>query len=463
MTPTNYFFIPIVLSLFIFQFVYSQENIAFPGAEGFGRFAKGARGVDQPQVYFVTNLSDEGKGSLRDAVSQPGRFVIFKVSGIIKLESKLKVAPFTTIAGQTAPGDGVTIYGRTLSFTGSNNTIARYLRVRLGINGGASKNEDASGISNGKNIILDHMSITWGLDEVFSISWDKKGEEPSDITLQNSIIGQGLHAYNHSAGGLIQSGGKISILKSLYHSNKTRNPKVKGINEFVNNVVYNFGNKNTINPEHSISADAYILGGESAAISNVLILNNYFIGGPSTPQTKVTPFSRGNQNFNLFQKGNYYDNNQNGKLDGVMIEANNFWYPGIPNQNFKNAQYFATYPSVTSNMSALSAFDYIVDNVGAVFPKRDAIDDSMIEELKSKGLSGRNVHNETDFFNMDLTQVDGKQTHVEKDTDNDGIPDEWEEKLNLNKNDRSDALQFSSHSDWKGYLNIEVYLNAIVK
>src|SRR5690606_28637225 len=101
----------------------------------------------------------------------------------------------------------------------------------------------------------------------------------------------------------------VSILKSLYISNKTRNPKVKGISEVVNNVVYNFGNANKTQDEHNLSADAYILGGGSEMVSNAIILNNYFIGGPATPTNKHTPFSRGNENFNLFQAGNYYDNN----------------------------------------------------------------------------------------------------------------------------------------------------------
>lgn len=153
----------------------AQSLLSFPGAEGFGRFAKGARGYGEPRVYAVTTLADDGPGSFRDAVSQPGRFVIFKVAGVIRLKSNITVAPYTTIAGHTAPGDGIVLYGRKVSFTGADETIARFLRIRLGTNGGAGKNDDASGIANGKNIILDHLSFSWGLDEVFSVSWDKKG------------------------------------------------------------------------------------------------------------------------------------------------------------------------------------------------------------------------------------------------------------------------------------------------
>src|SRR5690606_13558332 len=184
-----------------------------------------------------------GPGAFRDAVSRPGRFVIFATSGIITLKSNVNIAPHTTIAGQTAPGTGIVLYGRKVSFTGASNSIIRHIRIRLGANAGATKNDDASGIANGKALIFDHVSFSWGQDEVFSINWDKHGFEPDSITLQNCIIGQGLHVHNHSAGGLIQTmNGHVSIIKSLYISNKTRNPKVKGYNEFVNNVVYNWGN-----------------------------------------------------------------------------------------------------------------------------------------------------------------------------------------------------------------------------
>lgn len=452
----------IILLFFVFSYASNaQEVLSFPGAEGYGRFAHGARGHASPSVYFVTNLNDSGPGSFRDAVSQPGRFVIFKVSGIIELKDRIAIAANTTIAGHTAPGDGVVLYGRGVSFSGSSHTISRFLRIRAGVNKGAGKNEDASGISNGSNIMLDHMSFTWGLDEVFSINWDNKGLEPDNITIQNSVIGQGLHRHNHSAGGLIQTGGKISILKSLYHSNKTRNPKVKGVNEFVNNVVYNFGNANTTYSDHGISADAYILGGESAGESNVIILNNYFVGGPSTPKTKATPFSRGNGNFNLYQAGNYYDNNQNGSLDGELIEQNSTWYPGIEAVNFKTAADYSTYPTINPSLSAQDAYQYIIDNVGATLPKRDQVDGFLVTELESKGTQGFYAYRESDLplANGGVGTFDGAPLPV--DTDGDGIPDEWEVRLGLDKDDASDALKPSSDPAHTGYLNIEVYINLL--
>lgn len=439
----------------------NDKLLAFPGAEGFGRFAEGARGYSNPSVFIVNNLNDSGAGSFREAVSKPGRFVLFNVSGIIHLESPITVAPYTTIAGHTAPGTGVVLYGRKVSFSSSNETISRFLRIRLGDLSGASRNEDASGIANGENIILDHMSFSWGLDEVFSINWDNKRIEPNNITLQNCIIGQGLHAYNHSAGGLMETSGRVSILKSLYISNKTRNPKVKGQSEFVNNVVYNFGNANRTKMEHKISADGYILGGGTQLVSHALILNNYFIGGPATPKTKHSPFSRGNENFNIYQAGNYYDNNQNGVLDGDLIAGNDTWYPGLQGENFRTQQDFKNYPSVSPSMDAQGSFEYILQNVGAVLPKRDEVDELLVRELDSKGIKGSYIIQENDLPLPNNGLGEFPEVVPSKDSDGDGIPDVWEEKLGLDKNNPSDALLPSKDDEFKGYLNIEVYLHLL--
>jgi len=160
------------------------EVLAFPGAEGYGRNAVGGR---HGEVYHVTTLADSGKGSLRDAVSKPGRIVVFDVAGIIRLKEALVFSKNLTIAAQTAPGDGVVLYGNRVSFTGASNLICRHLRIRMGTNGPDGK--DAAGIANGENMIFDHLSVTWGRDENFSINWDSKGTLPRNITIQNSILG----------------------------------------------------------------------------------------------------------------------------------------------------------------------------------------------------------------------------------------------------------------------------------
>ena len=360
-----------------------SQTLAFPGALGFGRHAKGARAAATREVYIVTNLNDSGTGSFRDAVSKQGRVVVFAVGGIVNLLSDIVVAANTTIAGQTAPGEGIVFFNKRITFSGANDVICRYLRVRLGSTSNSGK--DASGLANGANMIFDHMSFTWGMDEVFSINWDGKGNSPDNITVQNSIIGQGLHRENHSAGGLIQTpdGGKVSLLQNLYISNKTRNPKVKGVNEFVNNVVYDWGNGNRLgdNLNYGWQGDAYIMGG-SSGVSEVNIINNYFVGGPLTPPSKTTPFSRGTGTFNVYGAGNYFDNNKNGVLDGSEVPFDSIGYPGISGEAFK-AQPF-NYPAAAPAMSAGQAYEYIIENVGANYPRRDQVDALMVAEVASR-------------------------------------------------------------------------------
>ena len=253
---------------------------AFPGAEGFGRFATGGRGG---AVYHVTNLADRGPGSFRDAVSQPDRTVVFDLGGVIHITNRVSVSPNITLAGQTAPGEGIVIYGNGVSFSGANHCITRHLRFRMGVHGDAGK--DALGIANGHDLIFDHVSVSWGRDETFSISGPV-----TNVTIQDCLIAQGLQP--HSAGGLIQTGGGVSILRTLYVDNHTRNPKVKGVNQFVNNVVYNWG-----------GGGGYILG-DSEGDSHANVINNYFITGPSTT---AAAFSRGNLNFHIFATNNFLD------------------------------------------------------------------------------------------------------------------------------------------------------------
>ena len=437
----------------------NAQTLAFPEANGFGRYTTGARGSANPQIYLVTNLNDSGAGSFRDAVSQEGRFVIFRVGGIINTLTPIVIAKNTTIAGQTATGEGIVLLGQKVSFTGASNTIARYVRIRFGA---TTQGQDASGIANGANMIFDHMDFTWGTDEVFSINWDSKGTSPDNITLQNCIIGQGLHRHNHSAGGLMQpSGGKISLIGNLYICNKTRNNKVKGINEFVNNVVYNWGNYgNTYG--HAESGDAYIMGGDSAGSSDVNIINNYFIGGPNTSTTVTSPFNRGNDLFSLYGSGNYFDNDRNGVLDGTLVPYDLTGYPTGDLATLLPTPY--DYPMKSPALSAQAAFDKIVASVGASFPKRDQVENLMISDLMSKGTTATYVYVQSDLTKAPYNFINGGAGHVygapaPLDTDNDGMPDAWEDANGLNKN-VADALAVST--TYAPYLNIEVYINGLV-
>ncbi|MDI3319216.1 LamG-like jellyroll fold domain-containing protein [Pinibacter soli] len=435
------------------------QTLAFPGAEGFGRFATGARGVTTPEVYIVTNLNDKGTGSFRDAVSKPGRIVTFAVGGIVTLASDVVVSPNVYIAGQTATGNGIVFFNKRVTFSGASNTISRFIRVRLGATGNSGN--DASGLANGANMVFDHMSISWGMDENFSINWDGKGSPCDNITIQNCIIGQGLFRENHSAGGLIQTpdGGRVSLLKNLYISNKTRNPKVKGVNEFVNNVVYNYGNGGRLADDFTYpwAADAYIMGGSSGT-SEVNVINNYFVGGPLTPISKTTPFSRGTGTFNIYGAGNFFDNNQNGVLDGALVPFDENGYPGISGDAFKTQAF--PYPQASPKMTAEQAYQYIIDSVGSCYPRRDQVDQWMVDEVKSKGTKGMYVYRETDLPLSNGGLGDVYSGAAPLDTDADGMPDAWEDANGLNKNDKADAVKLNL--SYPQYLNIEVYVNSLL-
>lgn len=262
---------------------------AFPGAEGFAAYVTGGRGGE---VYHVTHLGESGPGSLRDAVSRGPRIVVFDVSGYIVLRSPLSVRSNITIAGQTAPGDGIATKNYEVSFSGSHNVIVRHIRFRQGLTSGQDR-KSAVAIYQGSNMILDHVSIEWG-------RWDTVDmNASSNITIQNSIIGEGIAPQRF--GCLCQSD-NITFSHDLLINNHSRNPKAKGMIEFDNNVVYNW------------ELDAFIEGGFSAAESYANVIGNYFIKGPSTGSHG--PFAGGNTNFHIYAAGNFYDEDRSAPLGG---------------------------------------------------------------------------------------------------------------------------------------------------
>lgn len=381
--------------------------LAFPGAEGFGRDAVGGR---NGKVYVVSNLDNSGPGSLRDAVSQPDRIVVFSVGGLIKITDRLIISKRISILGQTAPGDGITVYGNGWSFSNADDAIVRYIRIRMGKGGTSGK--DGITIAEGTNMIFDHLSVSWGRDETFSIS----GAEVGNITIQNSIIGQGLAT--HSCGGLIQTnvGNGISLFRNLYIDNKTRNPKVKGTNDFTNNVVYNWG-----------GGGGYIAGDSSAA-SEANIVGNYFISGPST---SVTAFTRGNANFKGYVEANFYDSDRNGALNGVELGVAASNYGGM---NIQAAKF--PFPAPAKILSAADALTLAEMSVGAS-KVRDSIDERLITELKSYGKSGELISDETAAPMNGPGTIGGGIQWV--DANGNGIPDDVESK-------------FSSIEDWANSL-----------
>ncbi|TGJ79509.1 hypothetical protein E0Z10_g9246 [Xylaria hypoxylon] len=398
--------------------------LAFPGAEGFGRNAIGGR---TGSVYHVTNLADTGTGSFRDAVSQANRIVVFDVGGTINITGRVVVSKNVYIAGQTAPGGGITVYGNGLSWSNANEAIVRYMRFRMGKSGDSGK--DGITIADGQNMIFDHVSVTWGRDETFSINGDA-----TNVTIQDSIIGQGLDT--HSCGGLIQTDGGVSLFRNLYIDNKTRNPKVKGVNDFQNNIVYNWG-----------GGGGYIAG-DSDGPSYANIINNYFISGPTT---SVTAFTRGNANFHGYVSNNFYDSDNNGVLDGTVLCVKTTCYSDMDILSTK-----FDYPGPTTLRSPQDAVTYVLDNVGTTYPSRDAVDKRLVAEVRSWGKSGQLVSDETASPMYGPGYIAGGTKPV--DTDGDGIPDAWEQAHGLDPQDASDATKISS----SGYTNIEVYVNSLV-
>ncbi len=415
--------------------------VAFPGAEGFGKYATGGRGGE---IYHVTNLNDSGTGSLRDAVSKPNRIVVFDVSGVIRLKSRLTFKNNLTILGQTAPGEGVQVYGNGVSFSNANNIIVRYLRVRMGVSGDSGK--DAAGVASGHDMIFDHMSVLWGRDENFSVSSDNKGTGPANVTIQNSIIGQGLQP--HSCGGLIQTDNGVTLFRNLYIENATRNPKVKGLNQFVNNVSYNWGKE-----------AAYNMGGDSAGESWAEISGNYWITGPW--KQAAYPLVGGNSNFKYFAEGNWYDSNIDGVLDGHEMTDEEYAKSGgarvATTAALVDRGAPKDVPEIESRMTAPEALDYVLAYAGASLPVRDEVDQYLIDELASFGSLGTNggITTEKALPHQGTGTLYGGYKPL--DTDGDGIPDEWESANGLDPLDPADAAAIAPN----GYANIENYVFSI--
>ena len=255
---------------------------AFPGAQGFAAYTTGARGG---AVCHVTNLNDSGPGSFRDAVSQPKRTVIFDVGGYIDLKSVVNVASDITIAGQTAPGEGIGTRNYEISFSNSRNIIVRYIRFRQGNTPGQEK-KSAVNITGGSDMIFDHVSIEWGRWDTVDMNLCK------NMTMQYCIIGQGV--YPQRFGCLCQSA-NVTFTHDLWINNQSRNPKAKGTIQYVNNVVYNWG-----------GAGGFVEG-HSANDSYDDVVGNYFIAGPDSADRHA--FAMGLLTDKVYSAGNFIDTN----------------------------------------------------------------------------------------------------------------------------------------------------------
>lgn len=470
----KFFFLPVLMLAFCscaqqktvtFSSV-DDKPIAFPGAEGFGKYTTGGRGGI---IYKVTNLNDDGEGSLRWALNKKGpRIIVFDVSGTIHLNSPLNIKANTTIAGQTAPGDGICIADHPVKIDG-DNVIVRYMRFRMGDRfqntgkvDGAGKDDALSSIGK-KNSIIDHCSVSWSTDEVLSVY------NGDSTTIQWSVISEPLnYSYhfeegdsdfqNHGYGG-IWGGKHLSAHHNLFAHCLSRNPRFAGIRsiseEFVdyrNNVIYNWGSNS-------------VYGGEGG---NYNLVNNYYKYGPSTNKDVrsriVNPFRQENPAIgfgNYFVEGNFVDENPEvTKNNRLGIHMGN----GGTEDDKKQAVAAKAFAAVNiKTTSAQKAYEDVLKYAGASFI-RDTLDERIMSNVRDRtgaiiDVQGGYAHG-TSYEQTKNAWPQLKSLPAPIDSDRDGMPDEWEKKNGLNANDPSDASALKLHSY---FTNIEVYINSLVK
>jgi len=455
------------------------EIPAFPGAEGGGAFTEGGR---NGKVIVVKTLAEDGPGSFREACETGGaRIIVFNVSGIIRLTTPIHVrAPYLTIAGQTSPGDGICVTGASFLID-THDVILRHMRFRRGAQDVAFR-DDAIGGNPIGNIMIDHCSASWGLDENMSIYrhvYDRgangKGLKlPTvNVTIQNSIFSEALDTYNHAFGSTC-GGHNCMFTRNLYASNISRNCSIgmdEGFN-FVNNVIFNWWNR---------SVD----GGDYNSLFN--IINNYFKPGPITPLDKPISYrilkpEAGRDTSKPVTFGKAY-------VSGNIVEGNdkvtkNNWDGGVQlSEQHQAGDYLQkirvdkpfAMPPITI-MDTKQAYKFVLENAGADFPKRDAVDTRVVKTV----MTGKAIYvkNAPEFIPKyvkrrlpvdsykkgiitDIRQVGGLPEYKGQpylDSDNDGMPDAWEKANGLNPNDPTDAVK---DCNGDGYTNIEKYINGI--
>ncbi len=427
---------------------------AFPGAEGYGKYTPGGRGGE---VFIVTSLEDNGPGTLREAVEASGpRIVAFETSGTIELESSLRIEnPYITIAGQTAPGDGICLrnYGVEIA---ADHVVMRYMRVRPG----PESQQAVDGIDGyagveSKNVIIDHCSVSWGLDEAFSFY------NSDSVTIQWCIISESLFDAGHPSDedgyhgyGGFWGGDNASYHHNLFANHSTKTPDFKPGSpiDFRNNVVYNWG-------FHSVG---------SSEDADINLVNNYFKPGPATVSSVRNTFvQEADSASTWYITGNYLDENL--AEDNSVILDN--WL-GVAIDSIawiKRDTPFDVEPVQTS--SAEEAYNTVVTNAGAVKPLRDPVDVRIAEEVTTGIANYEGAGYVSEYDIIDTTLVSGiidypsetggwpelSSTDPPADQDRDGIPDAWEISRGLDPEDSSDALEKNS----QGYTWIEVYINSL--
>lgn len=410
---------------------------AFPGAEGFGSTTPGGRGG---AVLLVTNLEDylpkeqPIPGSLRAALSAKWpRIVVFRVSGTIPLKAAVKITePYLTVAGQSAPGDGICLKNQTVSIN-THDVVLRHLRVRPGDELGAEykklgKSFAPDGISVGtpsKNVVIDHCSVSWAIDETLSVS----GEGITDVTAQWCIISESLNNSlhdkgQHGYGSLLRTNGNVTFHHNLYahHSSRAPRPGTYGdgsiLLDFRNNVIH-----------------------DSVGYSAKDAVRMNYVGNFIKRPRKKYAFQIGGETTKLFVEGNQLADAGNKSDDPWALIS------GGKAEN-RMEKPFPTAKVTTE--SALEAYQAVLKSAGATRPYRDAVDLRVIEQLENG--TGGLIDSQTEVGGYPEVRT----KDVPQDQDQDGMPDDWEKKHEL---DPASAKDASSDQDGDGYTNIEEYLN----
>ena len=433
------FFLLVSVSVF-------SDPLAFPCAEGSGRFSTGGRGGS---VYEVTNLSNSGPGSIVDAVKAGNRTIVFRVSGTIELgDVILKPKSNTTIAGQTAPGDGICLKGRI--YINTSNIIIRYIRVRVD-EGGANSNGDAVDIASGSNIILDHVTASYARDEGISCQ-----PNSNYVTVQWCLISESLTFEGHSYGSLIRGdyGDQKTYHHNLYAHNNGRNPRPgnytatsldpEGIYfDFRNNVVYNWKGGH---PGYNADTDS---------TSRYNFIGNVFIRGPESSWTAA--FKENAVDAYAYWFGNAYGT----KYSTISVPSNQWslvtfnGFNAAQIEAYKARSYLIPMEPVTTT-SAAQALQDVLAEAGASFPLRDIIDSRIVNDVMYG--TGHSIATTDDQPEGGWPTLYSLPAPV--DTDHDGMPDAWEIFMGLNPANAADRNYYTLHPE---YTNLEVYLNSILE
>lgn len=428
--------------------------LAFPGAEGGGKYSLGARGIlesgGQVNVYHVTNLNSSGSGSFADAVSQPGRIIVFDISGTIELSRTLTInSSNLTILGQTAPGDGITISGGDIVLNkGVENIIIRYLKVRpTDKNGGEP---DGIGGRYNSNVIIDHCSASWGVDELLSLyaGSSEDGTQGDHITMQNTIGAESLRMSNHVKGahgyGAIWGGTSYSYLYNLLAHHDSRSPRLDRElqnTEVSNNIIYDWGQTNS-----AYGAEPYSTNAKTFNPSYVNWVGNYYKPGPATASKLLTrifdisaPLNTGDPKSKFYFSDTY--------IEGIGIiddYHNNSYVNNYSGADLLDSEIDMGEYSV-EKMSAQEAYEYVLNNVGATLPRRDAIDARIVNDVKNG--TGHLVNNADEVGGL-IPVVSEQRVYI--------VPAEWLAANGLSGRAETDIIE---SGDFAGYTVIEAYVN----